>query len=118
MNAPARAPSAEAVAEALVGRATGGARIETADQLRAIPAADLASAVEPLHLPVVDGVVVPDEPGILFARGAQHDVPFMTGGDRFDGSVMPRAGSRREASSRPWAPGSRRCGRSTPRTSR
>jgi para-nitrobenzyl esterase len=60
--------------------------------LRAIPAARLAGAVEALHLPLVDGVVVPDEPGILFARGEQHDVPFMTGADSYDGAVMPWTG--------------------------
>jgi hypothetical protein len=56
--------------------------------LRAIPAVRLADAVEALHLPLVDGVVVPDERGILFARGEQHDVPFVTGADSYDGAVV------------------------------
>jgi para-nitrobenzyl esterase len=87
------APSAEEIAEAIVGRATrDGPAPETATQLRRVPAVRLAEAVEGLHLPVVDGEVVPDEPGTLFARGAQHDVPFMTGGDSFDGAVMPWSG--------------------------
>lgn len=95
MGSPALvgAPSAEEVAGAIVERATeGGPSPQSAEHLRQIPVARLAGAVDPLHLPVVDGVVVPDEPGILFARGAQHDVPFMTGGDSFDGAVMPWAG--------------------------
>jgi para-nitrobenzyl esterase len=40
----------------------------------------------------VDGTVVPDEPGILFARGEQHDVPFIGGGNSYDGSVMMGSG--------------------------
>ena len=92
-DAPAGAPSGEEIAKAIIDRATPeGPALETAEQLRQIPAAQLAEAVEPLHLPVVDGDVVPDEPGILFARGVQHDVPFMTGGDSFDGAVMPWSG--------------------------
>jgi para-nitrobenzyl esterase len=92
-GAPAGAPRAEEIAEALVGRATpGGPAPETTAQLRKVPTGRLAEAVEGLHLPVVDGVVVPEEPGLSFARGAQHDVPFMTGGDSFDGAVMPWSG--------------------------
>jgi para-nitrobenzyl esterase len=91
-GSPAEAPSAEEIAVAIVERASPSPVPETAEQLRQIPAARLAEAVEALHIPVVDGVVVPEEPGILFARGAQHDVPFMTGGDSFDGAVMPWAG--------------------------
>jgi len=92
-GAPAGAPSAEEVARAIVERASpDGPAPETAERLRQIPAARLAGAVEALHLPVVDGAAVPEEPGILFARGAQHDVPFMTGGDSFDGAVMPWSG--------------------------
>ena len=41
---------------------------------------------------VVDGVVVPDEPGIVFARGEQHDVPFIGGGNSYEGSVMTGSG--------------------------
>jgi para-nitrobenzyl esterase len=92
-TAPKGAPRAETVAETLVERATApGAPPVTAEELRGIPAGRLATAVDGLHIPVVDGRVVPEEPGILFARGEQHDVPFMTGGDSFDGAVMPWAG--------------------------
>jgi len=91
-DARTRVTRAETVARTLVDRATSGTPVESLDELRAIPAASLANAVEPLHLPVVDGTVVPEEPGVVFARGGQHDVPFMTGGDRFDGSVMPSTG--------------------------
>jgi para-nitrobenzyl esterase len=92
-GAPADAESAEGIAADIIARAAApGMEVETLEELRAIPAAPLVEATEGLHRPVVDGVVVPDEPGILFARGAQHDVPFVTGGDSFDGAVMPWAG--------------------------
>jgi para-nitrobenzyl esterase len=88
-----RGAPAEGIAADIIARAAApGMEVETLEELRAIPAAPLVEATEGLHRPVVDGVVVPDEPGILFARGAQHDVPFVTGGDSFDGAVMPWAG--------------------------
>ncbi len=91
--APVSAPSAEKLAGDIVAQATEGGPVpRSAEELRQIPAGRVAQAVGALHLPVVDGTVVPDEPGILFARGAQHDVPFMTGGDSFDGAVMSWAG--------------------------
>jgi para-nitrobenzyl esterase len=91
--APPGTPTAEEVGVSIVGRALPpGSKVETVDGLRAIPAGRLAQAVEALHLPLVDGVVVPDEPGVLFARGEQHDVPFVTGGDSYDGAVMPWTG--------------------------
>lgn len=43
-------------------------------------------------MPIVDGTSLPDEPGILFQRGRQAPVPFITGGNSFEGSVMPAAG--------------------------
>ena len=103
-----RAPRAPRRSRGPSSSGPAGADTATAEQLRQIPAARLAEAVEALHLPVVDGVVVPDEPGILFARGAQHDVPFMTGGDSFDGAVMPWAGIPTDAFLASWGeqPGS------------
>jgi para-nitrobenzyl esterase len=92
-GAPAGAESAEDIAATIVARATRpGEGAETADDLRRVPADRLTEALEGFHLPIVDGVVVPDEPGILFLQGAQHDVPFMTGGDSFDGAVFPLSG--------------------------
>jgi para-nitrobenzyl esterase len=92
-DAPADAESAEELAAAIIARATRpGEGAETADELRQVSADRLTEALEGFHLPVVDGVVVPDEPGILFFQGAQHDVPFMAGGDSFDGAVFPLSG--------------------------
>ena len=89
---PRGAPTAEEIGLKIVERATEGQNIETAAALRAIPTARLAEAVRGLHLPVVDGVVVPDEPGIVFSRGDQHDVPFISGGTSFDGTILPASG--------------------------
>jgi para-nitrobenzyl esterase len=90
---PAASPGAEDLGEALVVRAAApGPPPATAEGLRTIPASRLAEATESLHLPIVDGTVVPEEPGIVFARGEQHDVPFVAGGDSYDGAVMAWAG--------------------------
>jgi para-nitrobenzyl esterase len=91
--APAGAPSAEEIGEAIVRKATApDSKVHTASTLRAIRPERLAGAVAPLHLPLVDGTVIRDEPGVLFARGEQHDVPFIGGGNSYDGSVMMGTG--------------------------
>ncbi len=82
-------PPAEAIGQAIVDRAIGRASATmTATELRGLDAETLASAVQGLHLPLVDGRILPDEPAVLFARGEQHDVPLITGGDSYDGAVM------------------------------
>lgn len=109
-SAPAPAPlgmdlnpaqSAESLAQELVERVS--AEAETAAELRALDAMALMAAVEGFHLPVVDGVTLREEPGILFLAGEQHDVPVMTGGTSFDGSVMPYSGISVEAYQRIWS---------------
>ena len=109
VGAPAPAPlgmdlnpakSAESLARELVERASPGA--ETADELRALDATALMEAVQGFHLPVVDGVTLREEPGVLFLAGKQHDVPVMTGGTSFDGSVMPHSGISVAAYERIW----------------
>ena len=44
------------------------------------------------QVPIVDGTSLKEEPGILFGRGQQHDVPLITGGNSYEGSVMPGSG--------------------------
>jgi para-nitrobenzyl esterase len=101
--APRGAPTAEEVGESIVQKATtAGSAPRTAAELRAIPPERLAGAVAPLHLPLVDGTVVPDEPGILFERGEQHDVPFIGGGNSYDGSVMAGSGFTTEGYLASW----------------
>ena len=62
-----------------------------AAELRALTPEQLVRGVVGLHLPLVDGVVIPDEPATIFAAGKQHDVPFVTGGASYDGAIMPMA---------------------------
>ena len=109
VNAPSPAPlgmdlqgadSAESMAQELIARVSRNAR--TADELRALDAMALMQAVQGFHLPVVDGATLPEEPGILFLAGKHHDVPVVTGGTSFDGSVMPHSGISKEAYERTW----------------
>ena len=98
-NAPFPAPlgmdlqsgeSAESLAQALIGRVSRTAR--TARELRALDAMALMEAVQGFHLPVVDGATLREEPGIVFRAGEHHQVPVITGGTSFEGSVMPYSG--------------------------
>ena len=41
------------------------------------------------QLPIVDGYHVREEPGILFEQGLMLSIPYLTGANSFDGSVMP-----------------------------
>ena len=108
-NAPVPAPlgmglnparSAESLAQELIERVSPDAA--TADELRALDAVALTKAVEGFYLPVVDGVTLREEPGILFLAGRQHDVPVMTGGNSFEGIIMPISGISVEAYERIW----------------
>ncbi len=88
-------PRAEDLGARIATRAVGGdpdaPQKMSMRQLRALPAEDLVRGVVSLHLPLVDGEIIPDEPASLFAAGKQHDVPFMTGGASYDGAIMPMA---------------------------
>ena len=55
--------------------------------LRAIPFEELIAQRGSFWVPIV-GTVLPDEPGIVFARGEQHDVPYITGGNSFEGTIF------------------------------
>ena len=59
-------------------------------------------AVEGFYLPLVDGVTLREEPGILFLAGKQHDVPVMTGGNSFEGMIMPVSGISTEEYEHIW----------------
>ena len=54
--------------------------------LRAIPFEELIAQRASFWVPIT-GTVLPDEPGIVFARGEQHDVPYVTGGNSFEGTI-------------------------------
>jgi para-nitrobenzyl esterase len=87
--------SAETLASALIAGIDDA--LQTEASLRAVDAGALTSALKGFQLPIVDGQSLLDEPGILFGRGEQHDVPFMTGGNSNEGTVMRGSGVAVEA---------------------
>jgi len=61
------------------------------DDLQAIDAMQLINAISGFQLPIVDGVSLLEEPAILMSRGQYNQVPLITGGNQYEGSVMPGA---------------------------
>ncbi|MGQ8364407.1 carboxylesterase/lipase family protein [Glaciecola sp. 1036] len=61
-------------------------------ELKAISPSALVNAISGFHLPVIDGVTLAEEPGVLFLLGKQHAVPYISGGNSYDGSVYPYSG--------------------------
>lgn len=84
------AEDAEAIATALVGTLTDDR--QNRRTLSKLDGQALVDAVQGFHLPIVDGETLTEEPAVAFDRGAQADVPFLTGGNSFEGSVMPASG--------------------------
>lgn len=78
--------SAEGAATALVARITSAE--QNRETLLSLDAQALAGALVGFQLPIVDGSSLPEEPAILFERGAQHPVPTILGGNSFEGSMM------------------------------
>ncbi|MHC4607658.1 MAG: carboxylesterase/lipase family protein [Planctomycetota bacterium] len=69
----------------------------TLKELRALDPEEILKASNPAQglfgkgnkfYPVVDGWVLPDDPGTLFDTGRQHDVPFMTGSNADEGTIF------------------------------
>jgi para-nitrobenzyl esterase len=67
--------------------------------MRAKPASDLVSGkliatdgifidMDPRFVPVVDGWVIPEEPGAMVAGGKQHDVPLLLGSNSEEGNLF------------------------------
>ena len=83
-------PTAEQESAAIVAKVDPQAR--TKAQLLALDSAELMGALSGFQLPFVDGVVLTGEPTALALQGDQHDVPFITGGCSFEGSVQPASG--------------------------
>lgn len=83
--------SAEAISQAIATRATGSLQPSSED-LYNTPADAFVNAIDGFHLPVVDGITLTDEPARLFEQGRQHGVPYISGGNSYDGSVYPYAG--------------------------
>ena len=80
---------AQVLASKVVSKAASAV---TAVDLINVSASQWVEAVEGFHLPVADGIILPDEPGVVFMQGHQHDVPYMSGGNSYDGSVYPWSG--------------------------
>jgi para-nitrobenzyl esterase len=87
-----RFSNAEALDEKLVVDAAAGAPIGSAEDLRALPAKALTGAVKGFILPIIDGRTILADPLELYAAGRRHPVPFLTGGNSFEGSVMANSG--------------------------
>ncbi len=84
------AESAESITKTLLARIDAAAG--SAADLQRLDGQALVNAVRGFQMPIVDGSSLPEEPGFLFLRGKQASVPFMTGGNSFEGSVMPQSG--------------------------
>ncbi|MDO6710240.1 carboxylesterase family protein [Aliiglaciecola sp. 2_MG-2023] len=89
----AGSPDAQTISDKIAMRALNAAQdsINSAS-LYALPADKLVSAIDGFHVPIVDGKTLPEEPAIMFMQGKQHDVPYISGGNSFDGSVYPYSG--------------------------
>jgi para-nitrobenzyl esterase len=84
------AASAEDLSRALVAKVAPDT--SSAEELYALDGQALVDALVGFQLPVVDGTTLPAEPGQLFLQGRQHDVPYMTGGNSYEGTVMGGSG--------------------------
>ena len=84
------APDAQAMGKELIARVS--AHATTAEELRALDADALVAALQGFQLPIVDGITLVEEPGIVALRGNANVVPVIAGGNSFEGSVMPASG--------------------------
>ena len=80
-------PSALEQGAALIADAFDLGDEPSAADLRALPYEELINLGTGFWVPIT-GTVLPDEPGIVFARGEQHDVPYITGGNSFEGTIF------------------------------
>lgn len=90
--------NAHDLAEQLVNRAAGSRSqkaLPRAEIMQLSPQA-LVEAVSGFHLPIIDGKTLPEESGVLFMQGKQHAVPYISGGNSYDGSVYPYSGVKPE----------------------
>ena len=82
-------PPAEKTAEKLIARLRLGDGDDLAAVLRALPAGDLLQAMtERDRFPaIIDGETLPDQAGLLFAKGRHRRVPYLTGGNSWEASL-------------------------------
>lgn len=85
-------PSAELMGDELSRLAAGSSKTLSADELYEIPAARFAEVLVGFQLPIIDGVTLRDEAGILFAQGDQHKVAYMSGATSYEGNMFVMSG--------------------------
>lgn len=90
-------PSAEAVGVAFAESAgVKGDDAKALEALRALPADRIVNGLQMGDMqqqffsgPMIDGVVIPDDPGAIFAKGGQAKVPYMVGANSFEFGMIP-----------------------------
>lgn len=95
------ADSAEYEAEKLADAT--GQDCSDLEAMRAIKAMQWVDVQSGFQLPIVDGSVVAEEPGIRFQEGYQHAVPYLSGGNSYEGTIMPSYQIDPEAYERVWS---------------
>ncbi len=82
-------PPAEQLANSYIEKLALPGTADLAATLRALPTEQLLAAMgeRDRFTPIVDGRVLPDQPGRLFAMGRQQKVPYMTGGNSWEASL-------------------------------
>ena len=62
---------------------------QSMDQLRQLSSDTIIEKLDPrtVFAPMIDGILIPDHVGLLFAEGKQHDVPFLIGGNSWEASL-------------------------------
>jgi para-nitrobenzyl esterase len=72
----------------------------TVEAMRGIPVEELVGDFRGLLRdgfgPFIDGTVIPDDPGLVFAAGRQHDVPFIIGSNSFEANISAARSSAAE----------------------
>jgi para-nitrobenzyl esterase len=61
-------------------------------ELRAKPADELMKAVRGGGFPIIDGWLIPEDPGAIFAAGKQNDVPLLVGSNKDEGTFFVQKG--------------------------
>ncbi len=95
----ARLPFAEHTAQQLA--INWGDNITSLSQLKSIPGKAITGRTKGFILPIVDGVTLDDQPYRLVQQRSQS-VLLMTGGNSFEGSIMPYSGIPMDEYQRSW----------------
>ena len=100
-RSPATFPAKRSARDSARSRSFGEIDREVLNLAR--PAGAAAATIDPYqrgetYRPLVDGVVLPDDPALLFERGQAHRVPFIAGSNADEGVFFaPRVATREQA---------------------